>query len=40
MSPHGDTSPPPTREVRELGDIDWDFPERVAHSGIEGIHPS
>lgn len=39
MSPHGDTSPPPTREVRELGDIDWDFPERVAHSGIEGIHP-
>lgn len=39
MSPHGDTSPPPIQEVRELGGIDWDFPERVAHSGIEGIHP-
>ena len=22
-----------------LAEIDWDFPERVAHSGIEGIHP-
>lgn len=26
-------------EVRALSDINWDFPERVAHSGIEGIHP-
>ena len=25
--------------VPSLTEIDWDFPERVAHSGIEGIHP-
>ena len=36
MSPHGDTPPPP---IRALAAVDWDFPERVAHSGIEGIHP-
>ena len=34
MSPYGDAAP-----ARALGDVDWDFPERVAHSGIEGIHP-
>ena len=22
-----------------LASVDWDFPDRVAHSGIEGIHP-
>ena len=26
-------------ETRFLAEIDWDFPERVAHSSIEGIHP-
>ena len=36
MSLHGDTSSPP---LRALEAVDWDFPERVAHSGIEGIHP-
>ncbi len=36
MSLHGDTSSPP---LRALAAVDWDFPERVAHSGIEGIHP-
>lgn len=25
--------------VERLASVDWDFPERVAHSGIEGIHP-
>lgn len=25
--------------VEGLAGIDWDFPERVTHSGIEGIHP-
>ena len=34
MSPYGDAS-----SSRTLAKIDWDFPERVAHSGIEGIHP-
>ena len=33
-------SHPSTRpEYSLLADIDWDFPERVVHSGIEGIHP-
>lgn len=36
MNLHGDTPPP---SVRALAAVDWDFPERVAHSGIEGIHP-
>ena len=36
MSPHGDTPPPP---AQTLAAVDWDFPERVAHSGIEGVHP-
>ena len=36
MSPYGDISPSP---IRTLAKIDWNFPERVAHSGIEGIHP-
>jgi len=36
MNPHGEASPPP---IRALADVDWNFPERVAHSGIEGIHP-
>lgn len=35
MNPHGDTPPP----AQALAAVDWDFPERVAHSGIEGIHP-
>ena len=26
-------------EFRSLAKINWDFPERVAHSSIEGIHP-
>ena len=26
-------------EFRSLAEIDWDFPERVVHSSIEGIHP-
>ena len=26
-------------ESRFLAEINWDFPERVAHSSIEGIHP-
>ena len=26
-------------ERQALAEIDWDFPERVAHSSIEGIHP-
>ena len=34
MSPYGDAIP-----VSALADVDWDFPDRVAHSGIEGIHP-
>ena len=34
MSPYGDAPP-----VSALADVDWDFPDRVAHSGIEGIHP-
>ena len=34
MSPYGDATP-----VSALADVDWDFPDRVAHSGIEGIHP-
>lgn len=25
--------------VEKLAAVDWDFPERVAHGGIEGIHP-
>ena len=25
--------------ARSLAGVDWDFPNRVAHSGIEGIHP-
>ena len=25
--------------ARSLAEVDWDFPNRVAHSGIEGIHP-
>ena len=36
MNPRGDTSSP---SVQALGAVDWDFPDRVAHSGIEGIHP-
>ncbi len=36
MSPYGDISPSP---IRTLAKIDWNFPERVAHSSIEGIHP-
>ena len=36
MNPHGEASPPP---IRALADVDWNFPERVAHSGIESIHP-
>ena len=34
MSPYGDATP-----VSALADVDWDFPDRGAHSGIEGIHP-
>ena len=26
-------------EFDSLAEIDWDFPERVSHSDIEGIHP-
>lgn len=26
-------------EINSLAGIDWDFPERVTHSAIEGIHP-
>lgn len=26
-------------EFRSLAEINWDFPERVAHSSIEGLHP-
>ena len=26
-------------ELASLAEIDWDFPERVGHSSIEGIHP-
>ena len=25
--------------IGKLADVDWDFPTRVAHSGIEGLHP-
>ena len=25
--------------IGKLADVDWDFPKRVAHSGIEGLHP-
>ena len=34
MNPYGDAPP-----SRMLAEINWDFPERVAHSSIEGIHP-
>ena len=36
MSPYGDVALP---TCPSLAHVDWDFPERVAHSGIEGIHP-
>ena len=36
MSPYGGGA---VRSRRALAEVDWDFPERVAHSGIEGIHP-
>ena len=36
MSPYDDMAPSP---IRTLSETDWNFPERVAHSGIEGIHP-
>ncbi|MXX88732.1 MAG: site-specific DNA-methyltransferase [Boseongicola sp. SB0677_bin_26] len=26
-------------DIGSLAEIDWDFPERMSHSGIEGIHP-
>ena len=26
-------------DLDSLAEIDWDFPERVGHSSIEGIHP-
>ena len=25
--------------IGKLANVDWDFPERVSHSGIEGLHP-
>ena len=25
--------------IGKLADVDWDFPKRVSHSGIEGLHP-
>jgi site-specific DNA-methyltransferase (cytosine-N4-specific) len=25
--------------IEKLANVDWDFPKRVAHSGIEGLHP-
>ena len=25
--------------IGKLANVDWDFPKRVAHSGIEGLHP-
>lgn len=31
--------PPTCSPVERLASTDWDFPARVAHSGIEGIHP-
>ena len=34
MVPHKEESP-----LESLRALDWDFPERVAHSDIEGIHP-
>lgn len=35
-----DTAPrPPQSPVESLDALDWDFPDRVAHSDIEGIHP-
>ncbi len=30
---------PVSQESELLSQVDWDFPERVAHSGIEGLHP-
>jgi len=30
---------PPSDFASQLGAIQWDFPERVAHSDIEGLHP-
>ena len=30
----------PSRSVHDaLSSVDWDFPERIAHSEIEGVHP-
>ena len=34
-----DTNQTSHPELHLLAQIDWDFPERVAHSSIEGIHP-
>ena len=36
MSTHGNLAP---SSCRSLAAINWNFPQRVAHSGIEGIHP-
>ena len=36
MSRHGDAE---LLTIPALAEIDWDFPERVAQSGIESIHP-
>ena len=36
MSHHGDAE---LLTIPALAEIDWDFPERVAQSGIESIHP-
>ena len=36
MNPHAHAEP---LTIPSLADIDWDFPDRVAHSRIEGIHP-
>lgn len=37
MNPYGEVAFPTCRAA--LAEVDWDFPARVAHSGIEGIHP-
>ena len=36
MSTHGNLGP---STCRSLAAVDWHFPQRVTHSGIEGLHP-
>ncbi len=40
FSPSADFDLPSRPEHKALSSVNWDFPDRIAHSEIEGVHPA